>query len=91
MDERSSLPPVRAAAAGLDSRAALLVMKALRNIVRTGRTVVCTIHQPSTEIFTAFDELLLLKPGGHVIFNGALGQDGARLVEYLTSFPDVQP
>ena len=55
---------------GLDARAAALVMKAIRNTVNTGRTVVCTIHQPSKAIFGAFDELLLLKPGGRVIYNG---------------------
>ena len=38
-------------AAGLDARAAAIVMKAVKNTVRTGRTVVCTIHQPSLEIF----------------------------------------
>lgn len=26
-------------------------MRALRNVVATGRTIACTIHQPSTEIF----------------------------------------
>ncbi len=75
---------------GLDSRAALVVMRALRNIVNTGRTVVCTIHQPSTEIFTAFDELLLLKPGGRVIYNGPLGANGSQLIDYLTAFPGVE-
>jgi hypothetical protein len=47
--------------AGLDGRAATLVMRAVRNTVDTGRTVVCTIHQPNKAIFGAFDELLLLK------------------------------
>ncbi len=45
--------------AGLDARAAAIVMRAVRNTVNTGRTVVCTIHQPSIEIFESFDELLV--------------------------------
>eukprot|EP00879_Flechtneria_rotunda_P006755 GHRR01007099.1.p1 GENE.GHRR01007099.1~~GHRR01007099.1.p1 ORF type:complete len:1177 (+),score=387.98 GHRR01007099.1:1343-4873(+) len=36
---------------GLDARAAAIVMRAVRNTVNTGRTVVCTIHQPSIHIF----------------------------------------
>ncbi|KAK3145391.1 hypothetical protein QOZ80_3BG0252280 [Eleusine coracana subsp. coracana] len=49
---------------GLDARAAAIVMRTVRNTVNTGRTVVCTIHQPSIDIFESFDELLLLKRGG---------------------------
>ncbi|KAF5935861.1 hypothetical protein HYC85_026990 [Camellia sinensis] len=41
---------------GLDTRAAAIVMRTVRNTVDTGRTVVCTIHQPSIDIFEAFDE-----------------------------------
>ncbi|EMS55441.1 Pleiotropic drug resistance protein 12 [Triticum urartu] len=52
---------------GLDARAAAIVMRTVRNTVDTGRTVVCTIHQPSIDIFEAFDELLLLKRGGQAI------------------------
>lgn len=42
---------------GLDARAAAIVMKAVRNTVDTGRTVVCTIHQPSIDIFELFNEV----------------------------------
>jgi ABC-type multidrug transport system ATPase subunit len=42
---------------GLDARAAAIVMRTVRNTVNTGRTVVCTIHQPSIDIFEAFDEV----------------------------------
>lgn len=42
---------------GLDARAAAIIMRTVRNTVDTGRTVVCTIHQPSIEIFEAFDEV----------------------------------
>ena len=44
---------------GLDARAAAIVMRIVRNTVDTGRTVVCTIHQPSIDIFAAFDEVLI--------------------------------
>lgn len=41
---------------GLDARAAAIVMRAVRNTVNTGRTVVCTIHQPSIDIFEVNDQ-----------------------------------
>ncbi|PKU65134.1 Pleiotropic drug resistance protein 3 [Dendrobium catenatum] len=41
----------------LDARAAAIVMRAIKSIVETGRTVVCTIHQPSINIFESFDEV----------------------------------
>ncbi len=47
------LPP---SCPGLDARAAGMVMRAVRNTVATGRTVVCTIHQPNREIMDYFDE-----------------------------------
>lgn len=46
---------------GLDARAAAIVMRTVRNTVDTGRTVVCTIHQPSIDIFEAFDEVVTEK------------------------------
>jgi hypothetical protein len=36
-------------------------MRAVRNVALSGRTVMVTIHQPSIEIFEAFDTLLLLQ------------------------------
>lgn len=42
---------------GLDARAAAIVMRTVKNISNTNRTVVCTIHQPSIDIFEAFDEV----------------------------------
>ena len=45
---------------GLDARAAAIVMRTVRNTVDTGRTVVCTIHQPSIDIFEAFDEVKIV-------------------------------
>jgi ABC-type multidrug transport system ATPase subunit len=62
-------------------------MRVVRTIGNNNRTIVCTIHQPSTEIFLNFDELLLLKMGGHQIFYGPLGPDSQNLVDYFQSVP----
>jgi ABC-type multidrug transport system ATPase subunit len=45
---------------GLDARVAAIVMRTVRNLVDTGKTVVCTIHQPSIDIFETFDEVTKL-------------------------------
>jgi ABC-type multidrug transport system ATPase subunit/ABC-type multidrug transport system permease subunit len=74
---------------GLDARAAAIVMRTVRNTVDTGRTVVCTIHQPSIDIFEAFDELLLMKRGGQVIYYGPLGRNSHKIVEYFEEIPGV--
>nr|XP_043631485.1 pleiotropic drug resistance protein 2-like isoform X2 [Erigeron canadensis] len=74
---------------GLDARAAAIVMRTVRNTVDTGRTVVCTIHQPSIDIFEAFDELMLMKRGGRVTYNGPLGHHSHLLIEYFESIPGV--
>lgn len=68
---------------GLDARAAAIVMRTVRNTVDTGRTVVCTIHQPSIDIFESFDELFLMKAGGQVIYSGPLGRNSQNVVEYF--------
>ncbi|GMN45205.1 hypothetical protein TIFTF001_014383 [Ficus carica] len=74
---------------GLDARAAAIVMRTVRNTVDTGRTVVCTIHQPSIDIFDAFDELFLLKRGGEEIYVGPLGQHSSQLIKYLEDIEGV--
>ncbi|CAN6684641.1 unnamed protein product [Malus baccata var. baccata] len=74
---------------GLDARAAAIVMRAVRNTVDTGRTVVCTIHQPSIDIFDAFDELFLLKKGGQEIYVGPLGRHCCNLIKYFEGIDNV--
>ncbi|XP_078433671.1 ABC transporter G family member 34-like isoform X2 [Wolffia australiana] len=74
---------------GLDAGSAAVVMQTVRKMVNTGRTVVCTIHQPSIDILESFDELMLMKLGGQVIYAGPLGQNFRNLVEYFESIPGV--
>ncbi|PNT75620.1 ABC transporter G family member 36 isoform X4 [Brachypodium distachyon] len=74
---------------GLDARAAAIVMRTIRNTVDTGRTVVCTIHQPSIDVFEAFDELFLLKKGGEEIYVGPLGRHSSELIKYFEAIEGV--
>ncbi|KAG0548825.1 hypothetical protein BDA96_01G201000 [Sorghum bicolor] len=78
---------------GLDARSAATVIRAVKNISETGRTVVCTIHQPSTDIFEAFDELILMKNGGKIIYNGPIGEQSCKVIEYfekVSGVPKIQ-
>lgn len=68
---------------GLESRAAMMVMKAIRRIASTGRSVICTIHQPSEELFCLFDSLYLLVRGGKTVYFGPLGENASELVHYF--------
>ncbi|KAK9229253.1 hypothetical protein WN944_022212 [Citrus x changshan-huyou] len=75
---------------GLDARAAAIVMRTVRNTVDTGRTVVCTIHQPSIDIFESFDELFLMKRGGQDIYVGPLGRHSCHLIRYFEAIPGIE-
>ncbi|GAA6022493.1 hypothetical protein JCM11491_001696 [Sporobolomyces phaffii] len=66
---------------GLDTKSAFRVVKLLRRLSRTGLAVICTIHQPSAETFSVFDDVLLLQRGGKQVYFGP--RTGA--VPYFTS------
>jgi ABC-type multidrug transport system ATPase subunit/ABC-type multidrug transport system permease subunit len=73
---------------GLDSYGARLVMNHVRHLCTEGRSVVCTIHQPPQDILALFSHLLLLAPGGRMMYFGALHDepgDLAVLRRYLKS------
>ncbi|KAH7832973.1 hypothetical protein Vadar_001925 [Vaccinium darrowii] len=75
---------------GLDARAAAIVMRVVKNVADTGRTIVCTIHQPSIDLFEAFDELVLLKTGGHIIYSGPVGsQHSSSVIKYFEDIAGV--
>ncbi|KAJ3692961.1 hypothetical protein LUZ60_012056 [Juncus effusus] len=56
---------------GLDSASAFFVTQTLRSLARDGRTVIASIHQPSSEVFELFDSLFLLSGGKTVFFGKA--------------------
>jgi ABC-type multidrug transport system ATPase subunit len=48
---------------GLDSFMAQSVVEVLKDMAAMGRTIVCTMNQPSSEVFAMFDQLLLMADG----------------------------
>ena len=53
---------------GLDSFKALEIVKILHNLSRKqGKTVIATIHQPSSAAFIHFDKLILMAEG-HIVY-----------------------
>ena len=63
---------------GLDGHAAAVVMRCVRAVANMQRTIICTIHQPSAEIFSSFDMLVLLQTGGHTMYCGPLGEPQSK-------------
>ncbi|KAI0074336.1 pleiotropic drug resistance ABC transporter [Panus rudis PR-1116 ss-1] len=68
---------------GLDSQSAWAIVSFLRTLADSGQAILCTIHQPSAELFSVFDRLLLLRRGGQTVYFGDLGKDSHTLINYF--------
>ncbi|KAJ7018816.1 pleiotropic drug resistance ABC transporter [Mycena alexandri] len=70
---------------GLDSQSAWAIMLFLQQLAANGQAILCTIHQPSAELFQIFDRLLLLRKGGQVVYFGDIGKDSSTLIHHFES------
>lgn len=48
---------------GLDSFSAQNLVGMMKELASRGKTIICTIHQPSSRVFSMFDQLCLLAEG----------------------------
>jgi ABC transport system ATP-binding/permease protein len=55
---------------GLSSRDSENVMDLLRELTLKGKLIFVVIHQPSSEIFKMFDNMMILDTGGYMIYCG---------------------
>ncbi|KYN14318.1 ATP-binding cassette sub-family G member 4 [Trachymyrmex cornetzi] len=76
---------------GLDSLASLQCISALQTLAKSGRTVICTIHQPSAAVYQMFDYIYLVVDG-HCLYAGTpdntvsyFAQQGFQCPQYHNS------
>ncbi|GAA5883094.1 hypothetical protein JCM16303_006086 [Sporobolomyces ruberrimus] len=66
-------PPVLIAdepLSGLDAFVARNVMQTLKDLATSGRTLIVSVHQPRSDIWQMFDQVMLLAKGGITAYSG---------------------
>lgn len=63
---------------GLDAYSAQKLVKMMNSMASTGKTILCTIHQPSSDIFNMFSQIILVAEG-RIAFMGCT----ASAIEFL--------
>ncbi|CAG7727978.1 unnamed protein product [Allacma fusca] len=58
---------------GLDAFMAQSVVEVMQNMAQHGKSIICTIHQPASEVFEMFDHICLLS-AGRVAFHGTTAE-----------------
>ncbi|PIN25934.1 Transporter, ABC superfamily (Breast cancer resistance protein) [Handroanthus impetiginosus] len=77
---------------GLDSTTAQRIVATLRWLARGGRTVVTTIHQPSSRLFRMFDKVIVLTEGCPIYSGGAnVVMDYFASIGYVPGFNFMNP
>ncbi|XP_052736334.1 ABC transporter G family member 26 [Vigna angularis] len=72
---------------GLDSTAANRLLLTLQGLAKGGRTIITTIHQPSSRIFHMFDKLLLISEGYPIYYGKA--KDSMQYFSSLSFTPEI--
>ena len=68
---------------GLDSQTAWIICSLLRKLASQGQAILCTIHQPSVQLFEIFDRLLLIEKEGKTLYFGDVGRGARAVISYF--------
>lgn len=68
---------------GLDSQSAWSIVRFLKKLSQAGQAILCTIHQPSSQLIQQFDMILALNPGGNTFYFGPVGENGSAVTKYF--------
>ncbi|KAL8462165.1 hypothetical protein ACS0TY_033295 [Phlomoides rotata] len=72
---------------GLDSTSANRLLQILQRLAKVGRTIITTIHQPSSRMFHTFDKILLISEGYPVYYGRA--RDSMEYFSCLNFIPEI--
>lgn len=56
------------------------IIRIMRKLADSGKTIICTIHQASANHLTTFDTVYVLTPSGQCMYNG----ESAQIVNYFS-------
>ncbi|OAY47212.1 ABC transporter G family member 7 isoform X2 [Manihot esculenta] len=73
---------------GLDAFQAERVMETLRQLAQDGHTVICSIHQPRSSVYSKFDDIVLLTEGALVYAGPAHDEPLAYFSKFGYHCPD---
>lgn len=65
----------------MDDSACVQCITLLKSLAESGRTVICSIHTPSSKIFSMFDSVYVLS-SGQCVYQG----HGPNIVQYVENF-----
>lgn len=71
---------------GLDSHTACILLEILLKMAKKGRTIILTIHQPSSKLYNMLDRLILLHRG-ETIYQGKANE----IVDYMNTLKIFVP
>ncbi|XP_031375470.1 ABC transporter G family member 26 isoform X2 [Punica granatum] len=72
---------------GLDSTSANRILQILQGLAKAGRTIITTIHQPSSRMFHMFDKLLLISEGYPIYYGRA--RDSLEYFSSMRFIPQI--